>query len=88
MQDFYIECSIGGRTVVKVTAESLDKALELSALMTIDDFENAGSLKISDVYQAVVNGDIQPPSFDSAIKQVVGADYEYAADDPIGRGPE
>ena len=55
MNDYFIECSIGGTALVKVTAESLDKALELSALMTIDDWENAGSLKIGDVEQRLID---------------------------------
>lgn len=77
MQDFYIECAIGGSVIVKVTAESLDKAMELSALMTIDDFESAGQLKLADVRQEVKPYEY---TYDSWIQQIDDS-YENVEED-------
>lgn len=49
MPDYYFAASIGGTIFIKVEAETRDEALEAAAHLTIDDWENAGPLKLGDV---------------------------------------
>ncbi|HEX5016562.1 MAG TPA: hypothetical protein VFX15_03130 [Actinomycetes bacterium] len=78
MAEYHIRNEIGGSVIVKVEAESLDKALELAADLVIDDWNDAGSLKFSDVRQQVID----PTEFDSSIYQNDEGYYAIAKDDP------
>lgn len=81
---FVFDCSIGGTTRVKVLAPTEYFARELAASMVIDDFENAGLLKLGDVDMKDRPAD--DTGIDSSIRWTGPGAYEYAKDDPNGLG--
>ena len=79
MPEYFIKNQIGGEVIVKVEAADRNKALELAANLVIDDWEQAGSLKIGDVHQEI----IEPTDWDSSIYQNDEGSYATAKDDPM-----
>jgi hypothetical protein len=86
-----VEMSLGGKMRVKVEAKDRDAALLLAQHYFIDDWENAGPLKLADVdIDEVYNGDPEVPEddIDASIFATGEDSWEYAKDDPIQRGEE
>jgi len=92
MNEYIIELSLGGAQKVKVLAPDQDKAIELAQLFFIDDWENAGPLKLGDVFIDSVRpaADFVDPNagIDASIVDKGESEWEYAKDDPEGRGED
>lgn len=84
---YVIDLAIGGTMRVKVEAESEEAAQLVAAHYFIDDWENAGPLKIDDI--AVVGIHEPPKDFlDASIIATGENSWEFANDDPYGRADE
>ena len=93
MPAWILELSIGGTMRVKVEAPDENTAMEIGEHYFIDDWENAGPLKLGDVHidsvyedsdETAVNG----RELDASIIARGPALWEFATDDPYGRAPE
>lgn len=92
MSEYIIEMSLAGSMKLKIEAPTEDKALEIAQLYFIDDWENAGPLKLGDVYidSARPAADFVDPNkdIDASIVAKPESEWEYAKDDPYGRGED
>jgi len=84
MPAWIMDVSIGGTFRIKVEAPDEDKAMELAQLYAIEDWENAGPMKLGDAhidsFRAAVTND---EGFDASIVDTGESTWERAADDPI-----
>ena len=88
MPTFRIDLSIGGTMTVQVVAPDDDTAQEVAARYFIDDWENAGPLKLDDIH---VDRVTRRPTGGEAIgldASIVadGHGWTFAPDDPYERG--
>jgi hypothetical protein len=74
MPAYFIEAKIGGTTLVKVEAPNLEHAKLIAAMRVLDDWENAGALKLKDVRVNEIEVEASIAALDDA--------YEMTADDP------
>lgn len=91
MSGYIIDLSIGGTMRVKVEADTEDLAKEIAERYFIEDLEDAGPLKLGDVRIDAIYTNVRSmdgPGLDASIIAIAnGLDWEYAADDPLGRNP-
>jgi hypothetical protein len=86
MGEYFIEAKIGGTSIVKVTADNQDDAIDAARQMIANDFNDAGPLRATDVLARALGS---PEDFDQSIMVTRGAtdalpwpDYKTAPDDP------
>lgn len=91
MNTYITELSIGGTMRVKVEAKDEDAAQLVAALYFIDDWEGAGPLKIDDISIDRIDLEAEAPRgplshLDASIIAKPHGHWEFAEDDPYGRG--
>jgi hypothetical protein len=78
MPTFVFDASVGGTMRLKVEAESLDRAMEIAEEFTIEDWENAGPMRRSDVSLE----EVASSKFDHHLVDQAGA-WGYGPDDDL-----
>jgi hypothetical protein len=74
MPTYFIEAKLGGATLVNVEAPNVEHAKLIAAMRVLDDWENAGPVRLKDVLVNEIEIDASIAALDDA--------YEMANDDP------
>jgi hypothetical protein len=92
MPSYILELSLGGTMRLKIEAPMEEMAIEMGERYFIEDWENAGPLKLFDIHVdgvAEVDGDhVKSEGLDASIVYEDAHTWTFAKDDPYERGHE